>query len=159
MSRELGAGARSKDLAALLLNKNKDGAYAVDDKAARATVVLLALGVARGDPTVELSPFLTTQLGNFCAEAGVAATAPPAQLLSKLEAFLLGLIPATLRQQLEAFYREEMARGGNATAEVASMLGLQKSGGPLESGVRPKGTTAAGPMARFALVDKVPKKK
>ena len=151
---DLGAGSRAKELAGLLLKKSADGKYAVEDQAARAVVVLLALGVARADSTVELSPWIMEQVGAFCAKAGVEKNTPPAQLLTRLENHLLGVIPVGVRQQVEAFYRQEMARGGQGvTSEVANMLGLEKKGGVLDSGARPKGTTAAGPMARFALKD------
>jgi hypothetical protein len=159
MSRDLDVGARAQQLAQLLLHKDANGAYAVPDRAARATVVLLALGVAHADPDAPMPPFVTQQLGAFCVEAGVAPQTPPAQLLGTLEAFLMAQIPPALRAQLEAFYREEAGRSGAAAnAAVAQMLGMKRDLTPLQAGSRPAGTTAAGPMARFALANPKPTK-
>ena len=156
----LGTASRAQELSGLLLSRSADGAFTVEDRAARAAVTLLALALVKADDTIELPRFLMEQIGAFAREAGLAnaTTVANDQRPAQLEAFLLAQLPPALKADLERFFREELAAGEGAAHKLAAALGLQRAAGPLDSGVRPAGTTAAGPLARFQLRDPPPKR-
>lgn len=146
----LGTASRGQELSGLLLSRSADGAFTVEDRAARAAVALLALALAKADDAVELPRFLMEQIGAFAREAGLATVAND-ERPARLEAFLLAQLPPALKADLERFFREELAAGERAAPRLAAALGLERAAGALDSGVRPAGTTAAGPLARFQL--------
>jgi len=151
-------GTQLRQLVSQLVAKDGNGAHVVPDVEARAVVALLSLAVRKANPKVELNAFVLGTVGTFAVEAKVAPEDPPDAMIRKLENHLIGLLSAQLRTRLETFFREELAQGGaDMTRQVADLMGLQRPKGVLDAGVRPQGTVAAGPMARFQV--QVPGKK
>lgn len=145
-------GPQLRQLVNQLVARDNTGAHVVPDVEARAVVALLSLAVRKANPAVELNAFVIGTVGNFAVDARVAPQDPPDTMIHKLETHLIGLLSPELRNRLETFFREELAQGGaDLTRQVADLMGLERPKGVLDAGVRPQGTVAAGPMARFKV--------
>jgi hypothetical protein len=136
-------------LATALLACDDDGRRLYDDAVARDVAVLLALDVARA---VELPDALLALLGQAVLAAGLKGDEPADTLASAVRAHLEQRIPAPLLRLVARSIREQSARRGGDAAAAQALLGVEASRAPLGGGVRPAGTVAASPLARF-LVD------
>jgi hypothetical protein len=122
------------------------------DEEIEAALPILFLGAARGLPDLVLPPAAEERIGRFMEDHGLSGAATPDALLAGLDR-VLQEARSPLLSALARFFREESARsdGGGARAFAAFVGSAAK--GVLDSGVRPPGTVAAGPLARFLVED------
>ncbi len=147
--------ADASGLFALLDGKKPDGSPRFSDAELLHALPLMLMGLARGAPEIQFSPFVEDLLSQTASRAGVTPQAAPDVVVAALERYYAANpVKPELVMALEQHFRAALASGGPSAAAQAfeAFAGVQKSLKPLaQDGQRPKGTVAAGPMAAFLV--------
>lgn len=118
------------------------------------TAVLILLSGAPVDDPRELAV-----LAAFGERAGVNGDTPE-QLGDRVAAYFEGRSSLAFVSALVQLVREDAAHGAGDARAVGAVIGkVAGASGVLGGGTRPDGTVPAGPAARFAAAEKLPRKR